>query len=44
VQGDLSEGGVAPDVQVTNMSGEPVSLLRCRGGQNPLVLVAGSYS
>jgi len=44
VQGDLVEGGPAPDVQVTSLTGEPLSLLRSRGGANPLVLVAGSYS
>jgi hypothetical protein len=44
VQGDLFEGGPAPDVQVASLSGEPMSLLRARGGTNPLVLIAGSYS
>jgi len=44
VQGDLAEDGVAPDVMISSMDGKPQSLLRCRGGANPLVLVAGSYS
>jgi len=43
VQGDLVEGGSAPDVQVSSLSGESLSLLRARG-PNPLVMIAGSYS
>lgn len=44
-QGDLYEGGPAPDVQVASLTGETFSLLKGQGrGQKPLVMIAGSYS